>query len=1067
MAAAADQRKRRLNSVTTSFGCGVQERYRAKKRDVRPLQYEFSNNNHVSLKWDDSAKVVVAKEDQIALSSRHLAQFGVVSGDKLADVVVVPKEVFGLDDLNEVLTYENWQSCVTEKDRMFLTQFLPRGIGADEAVKALLGGENFHFGNPLNKWGSSLCSGDLHPDAVVQSEKSFKANKKAYYSELQKYHDTMVTSLQKLKERCGRSEDPESEILKITSRSKVSAEKNVLPDSNGFSSQNLEANTTYESTSSIAEDKSYYSDNQKLSVIRDAEIQRRIRNQELIKDKQEKQSSSPNAVKGLLKPKKAEKLLKTQIASNDGSKYMSYVMISKKQHEELVMSMGQSCPAIQPKSVNRLLGNLDNYNVKPYTMFGEEEQKRIHEHWRNMVNIDLPAALEKWRSGQLERLKIMGYLCQELEDKLELLTKEKNEKLVKSSDDGMADVQDCPGSSKNHHDDKHVRQGSASASDGDKSTQCSSENDTSQESLPLNTNQEFNSSSLQNPSSVDKEVFDLSSIENPSLQNPSPNMDQDFDPSSIGNQSLSNASPNVNEEFIRNEPLSSASPNVNEEFIGNEPLSSASPNVNEEFIGNESMRNASPNVNDEFGSSSIENKSGTGDAPLDDNQEFNPMDLNAENDQVSSERSDTCSPPEQSVGQTSEVTFGVSHTKPHSSASPDGIVQIPGSSFKTMWSSIGLPQSYGPAHPTTPFVSSSEPIVRHPQLVQQQPANCSMGLGSVSQVSNQIDHTRLEFIHELGDHSSLSVNPVLFNGLEPIPRTQTNIEPCIRKRAPHLIDRGPDLPGGATKDLLNRHTDHMPFINPYANRETNELQLQSLIQRERFHQEQKKMGSVFHPTNVLLEPNQFPSHIREQLQPPFAVDNRQRAQSELFMNQNIPESMYSDNNRYSIPGQEHFSTLNVRNWGNYRMPTLMQPQLTSTGQMNHNWLANDTRPLSGWSTTDSAVFSTANLGSVSGDQSLYSVLSQCNSLPLRPQYSPVGSAEQMMIPSTSYGLDMASVIPMTSNPLPQTASPFDYLSGGQTTAPMKNPVMDWMSLGHQSSSFQDPSGKPFTKPWNP
>lgn len=35
---------------------------------------------------------------------------------------------------------------------------------------------------------ASLCSGDLHPDTVLKKERLLKANKKAYYSELQNYH---------------------------------------------------------------------------------------------------------------------------------------------------------------------------------------------------------------------------------------------------------------------------------------------------------------------------------------------------------------------------------------------------------------------------------------------------------------------------------------------------------------------------------------------------------------------------------------------------------------------------------------------------------------------------------------------------------------------------------------------------------------------------------------------------------------------------------------------------------------------------------------------------------------
>lgn len=40
--------------------------------------------------------------------------------------------------------------------------------------------------------GATLCSGNFHPDAVLHRELSFKANKKAYYSEFQKYHNEYV-----------------------------------------------------------------------------------------------------------------------------------------------------------------------------------------------------------------------------------------------------------------------------------------------------------------------------------------------------------------------------------------------------------------------------------------------------------------------------------------------------------------------------------------------------------------------------------------------------------------------------------------------------------------------------------------------------------------------------------------------------------------------------------------------------------------------------------------------------------------------------------------------------------
>ena len=43
--------------------------------------------------------------------------------------------------------------------------------------------------------------------------------------------------------------------------------------------------------------------------------------------------------------------------------------------------MRQSGSSIQSRALNRLLGSLDSSNFKPYEMFVEEEQKRIHEYW--------------------------------------------------------------------------------------------------------------------------------------------------------------------------------------------------------------------------------------------------------------------------------------------------------------------------------------------------------------------------------------------------------------------------------------------------------------------------------------------------------------------------------------------------------------------------------------------------------------------------------------------------------------------------------------------------------------
>lgn len=43
--------------------------------------------------------------------------------------------------------------------------------------------------------------------------------------------------------------------------------------------------------------------------------------------------------------------------------------------------MKQSGNSIQPKSLNRVLGDLDSFHIRPYEVFEAEEEKKLHEHW--------------------------------------------------------------------------------------------------------------------------------------------------------------------------------------------------------------------------------------------------------------------------------------------------------------------------------------------------------------------------------------------------------------------------------------------------------------------------------------------------------------------------------------------------------------------------------------------------------------------------------------------------------------------------------------------------------------
>ncbi|GAB2229833.1 hypothetical protein Drorol1_Dr00014089 [Drosera rotundifolia] len=407
----ADHRKQRLNS-TGDFDHGLKDHHRAKKKNLVSQYHDL--NPHISLKFDADGKMVIAKREQIGISWRHLDPFVSSSSHRksaLADVVAIPNGLFDPNNLKELVSYEAWKSLLSEKERNYLKQFLPEELKPEHVLKPLLVGENLHFGNPFLKWGSSLCSGDLHPDAVLHQEQSIRANKKAYYSELQMYHDNMIENLQNMKERCANSSDPEAEIFQMTrSRRGTGAHegKSDYPGESGGSS-------SY-SSSGNADEKAYSSDNWNHLGANGSNFQKRVHGKAFGKHKNEKPAASPDGPNAIPKSGKGEKHQKLNTKYDDGTKYMSYVKISKSQHK-LVKSMKQSGNSVQAKALNHVLGNLDNFRVKPYEMFEKEEQNNILEYWSNLANKDLPVAYDNWKRRQTWRSQALKSLCQEIEEK--------------------------------------------------------------------------------------------------------------------------------------------------------------------------------------------------------------------------------------------------------------------------------------------------------------------------------------------------------------------------------------------------------------------------------------------------------------------------------------------------------------------------------------------------------------------------------------------------------------------------------------------------------------------------
>uniref|UniRef100_A0A7N0TQ30 DEUBAD domain-containing protein n=1 Tax=Kalanchoe fedtschenkoi TaxID=63787 RepID=A0A7N0TQ30_KALFE len=409
----ADQRKKRPGS-NSNVGCSSRELHRTKKKSLASLQFGIHMKPHISLELDGCQTRVVAKRQQIGLSGRDLAPFSncvPIHHNTLADVIALPKEIFALENLETVFSYEVWNNYLSQDERDFLSQFLPKGVDIEVVVQSLFGGSNFSFGNPVHKWFTLLASGDLHPDAVILRDRNLLASQKAYCSELQDYHNGMVRNLLQLKDIWEGCQDP-TEFLPIIRRTSNYTVKDAFAPADEYKSQNSDPNRggSSESLSAMENERACSSDDQGVIVTRRRELQKRRG------IKQEKARSpildaSDNQKD--LRPKKGEKFSNCNILV-DGAKYMAYIKITKKQLEFL-KSMKQPGKGIQSQSVNHILGNLDSYHVQSYAVFEEEEQKKLQEQWLQVVNT-VPHAYADWRKRQAQKEHIVKLLCLDIKE---------------------------------------------------------------------------------------------------------------------------------------------------------------------------------------------------------------------------------------------------------------------------------------------------------------------------------------------------------------------------------------------------------------------------------------------------------------------------------------------------------------------------------------------------------------------------------------------------------------------------------------------------------------------------
>ncbi|MCL7052143.1 hypothetical protein MKW94_027664 [Papaver nudicaule] len=133
---ASGQQKKRLKA--SSAVTGNLQQYSAKKKKNAELSQALSDMRRF------------CQREQVGIGWSNLGPF-IDSFSKcgLADVVTIPEEILELEDMSDVLSYEVWETHLSDSERNSLSKFLPQGIDVDLLVQGLLSGENLHFGNPF------------------------------------------------------------------------------------------------------------------------------------------------------------------------------------------------------------------------------------------------------------------------------------------------------------------------------------------------------------------------------------------------------------------------------------------------------------------------------------------------------------------------------------------------------------------------------------------------------------------------------------------------------------------------------------------------------------------------------------------------------------------------------------------------------------------------------------------------------------------------------------------------------------------------------------------------------
>lgn len=114
----------------------------------------------------------------------------------------IPFELYDLPGLEEVLSLDVWNECLSEEERFSLAKYLP-DIDQETFVhtlKELFTGCNFHFGSPITKLFDMLKGGLCEPRVALYRQGLTFFQKRQHYYLLQQHQNNMVGSLHQIRD---------------------------------------------------------------------------------------------------------------------------------------------------------------------------------------------------------------------------------------------------------------------------------------------------------------------------------------------------------------------------------------------------------------------------------------------------------------------------------------------------------------------------------------------------------------------------------------------------------------------------------------------------------------------------------------------------------------------------------------------------------------------------------------------------------------------------------------------------------------------------------------------------